>query len=139
MVIAVTAGIGQITQQSVFVLRATDASIPPAGNYWKPVGTDVGTTTEANHKTSVLTGFTWKGLAQYVQSNISTAGSNTSVTRINQANGTQAVTFNSGQTGLFSDTSNVDSVGSGDLIDYAVSAQTLNNTTVVPWWGSITN
>lgn len=77
--------------------------------------------TENNAKYTMRQASTLSNLAGYVHSNTLDAAT-TIRTRVNNANGGQSVTINSGVTGAFEDAVNTDAVASGQTIDYQIVA-----------------
>ncbi len=80
----------------------------------------VAATTEANAQSKVRTAGTLRYLQVYINSN----GRGTSTiykTRINGADGNSSITVTAGATGLFEDTSNTDTIASGDLVNFSVT------------------
>jgi len=77
--------------------------------------------TEANVQAKVYASYECRNLYVYVTNN-SLDASTTVAFRINGADGNMGLSIPSGSTGGFEDTSSTDSVSSGDLIDFRVSA-----------------
>lgn len=97
-----------------------------------PTGTITADASEDNAKARILGTFTAKRLGFEVQSNARTTDTVVR-TRINGANGNQSVTVGSTQTGVFEDTSNTDSIASGDDFDYSVTTGTGTGTLNTNW------
>jgi hypothetical protein len=98
-----------------------------ATNYLSLNGSNQNNTTETRKQVIMRSAGVWSDLRVRIQTN-STTGSSTVKSRINAADGTQIVTIGAGATGLFSDTTNSDSIAAGDKINWKVtpgSAHTL--------------
>jgi hypothetical protein len=76
-----------------------------------------GTATEANNRSLMRAAGTLRRMSVYVQNNTSTT-TTTFRTRKNGANGSQVITFAASTTGRFTDTTNTDTVASGDIFNY---------------------
>lgn len=77
-------------------------------------------TTEANAQTKIRTNGTLRNLFVYVSAN-SKAVTNTIGIRKNTANGNLVVSIGSTATGIFEDTTNTDTITSGDLLNYYIT------------------
>lgn len=96
-------------------------SIGSSQTRYEPFGNgDIGFTisTEAQAKVAVRHPGVWSNLYARVSSS-TTVGTVTVRTRKNTANGNQSLSIGAGATGEFEDTTNTDSVSSGDLCDYS--------------------
>lgn len=78
---------------------------------------------ESNYITPVYGSMTLKNMFLYVTSNARTNNTTYRV-RVNSANGNQNIVVGSGGTGIYEDTSNTDSVVSGDTINYSSTTGT---------------
>lgn len=111
------------SDSAIKYINAGEGTISHNNNttYWSITGgqndSQAGTT-ESNAQTKMQTGGTLKNLYTYIPSNSRTV-TDTIRTRINGANGNCSVSITSGATGAFEDTSNTDTVASGDTINYA--------------------
>ena len=76
-------------------------------------------TTEANAQRLVRSAGTWQELFVHISAN-ATDGTANIRSRINSANGNQLVQVPANTSGFFEDTTNTDSIVSGDLINYSV-------------------
>ena len=91
--------------------------IPVAGSQFAPTGT------ENNVKLKIHSAGTASNLFVYAPTNARTTDT-TIASRINGANGNQTVTYTSGQTGRKEDTSNSDTIASGDDINAKIVTST---------------
>lgn len=80
-------------------------------------GRCIGSSSEADHQYTVRDAGTYSNLRVYVKTN-TTVGATTVRFRKNTANGNQNFSIAGGATGSFEDTTNSDTVVSGDIIDY---------------------
>lgn len=87
--------------------------------YWPLAGTDE-TSTEAQAQMRIRDSYTWSHLGVNIASNTVTATS-TVRSRVNGADGNQAVSIPSSSTGFFEDTSHSDSLADGDLVAIALT------------------
>lgn len=99
-----------------------------ATRFFTPVGRGnaVSVTTEANCNVEIRDSFTASRLYTYVNANARTTDT-TFKSRKNSADGGQAVTYTSGQTGVKEDTSGTDALAAGDDFNFAVTTSTGTN------------
>lgn len=102
---------------------APGGNLPSGVTYYAPTGQSSSgflAGTEANVKTSLLATGTLSKLCVYCASNSISASSTVRI-RKNGANGNQSVSIGSGSTGSFIDSSNTDSITSGDDVDTSIA------------------
>lgn len=110
-------------------------SSPSTTTFFLPEGhAATPSTTEANHKYRVRRPFTMSNLFTHVSSNARTTDT-TFTTRKNGGAGGQSVTYTSGQTGDKEDSSNSDSLTTGDDFYFAITTGT-GSETITPRNGS---
>lgn len=86
-------------------------------------GLQITETTESDVQTRVRVAGTHKNLYVYINSNARIT-TTTLRSRKNSGNGNMSISITSGSTGLFEDTTNSDTLASGDLINYSLTTST---------------
>lgn len=107
---------GQVVRYEALGLGSTVA--PGNTQYQSLTGLGSTQATEANEQHKIRLTGTLKRLFANIATNSLTTATTTIRTRVNGANGAQSVSIGAGLTGVFEDTSNTDSVVSGDLVNY---------------------
>ena len=89
-------------------------------------------TTEANVGMTMRTAGTLRNFVIFVAGN-SRTNTSTGRSRVNSANGAQSVSIGSGATGSFEDTTNSDTIVSGDLVNWSITTSTGTELLAINW------
>lgn len=100
--------------------------------YFPPFGQLNANATETIYQALSRDTYTWKNLyVRVITNTITVAAGSVFRSRKNTANGNQVATYGSDETGVKEDTSNTDSIASGDVFNYSLVTQTEAGTNTV--------